>query len=439
VCDLDGVKDEGEECDDGNAIPCDGCSNSCKIVACGNGRLDTPREECDDGNTLDCDGCHGDCSRSDDVCGDAILECGEPCDPGAPLACDGIDTCSATCTVEGCGNGVQECFEECDDGAENGQPDSRCALDCVRLPPPNCGNATTEAAEGEECDDGNTADCDGCSHLCESEGCGNNVRECLEECDDGNTSPCDGCTPTCRLEECGNGTVDCGEECDDGDQNGLPGSTCLAEVCRSGETCSSESVGLCVPCGDATDCDPLGACAGIACLEGVCTPAPLDCDDAIACTTDGCAPLTGCTHALRPGGEVAECDDGDPCTDPTCTASGCTQQPKSGFDSARCRLDGLETLLLADALDAKARSVLGKLRAAAASAVERASSAEDAGKTAKARRKLRAAAKKMSKFSKKVSKFQPARITDPALGTLLAENSADVLARLTALRDTLAP
>ena len=56
--------------------------------------------------------------------------------------------------------------------------------------------------------------------------CGNNIVEFGEQCDDGNTTPCDGCSPTCRLEGCGNGVIECGEECDDGLANGAPGDPC---------------------------------------------------------------------------------------------------------------------------------------------------------------------------------------------------------------------
>ncbi|MFH1537713.1 MAG: DUF4215 domain-containing protein [bacterium] len=60
-----------------------------------------------------------------------------------------------------------------------------------------CGNGTVET--GEQCDDGNTTACDGCSATCQTE-CGNGVTECSEQCDDGNTTPDDGCSPTCQTE-----------------------------------------------------------------------------------------------------------------------------------------------------------------------------------------------------------------------------------------------
>jgi len=70
-----------------------------------------------------------------------------------------------------------------------------------------CGNGVTE--KGEDCDDGNYADGDGCDHLCQNEGklifpvdvgCGNGVVDKGEECDDGDYVDGDGCDHLCKLE-----------------------------------------------------------------------------------------------------------------------------------------------------------------------------------------------------------------------------------------------
>jgi len=53
-----GVPEQGEECDDGNADPNDGCTNACTI--CGNEIVTAP-ESCDDGNLLVDDNCPEDC------------------------------------------------------------------------------------------------------------------------------------------------------------------------------------------------------------------------------------------------------------------------------------------------------------------------------------------------------------------------------------------
>lgn len=55
-----------EECDDGNLVAGDGCSetcaNECAQPACGNGTIESP-ERCDDGNQTSLDGCSNTCER----------------------------------------------------------------------------------------------------------------------------------------------------------------------------------------------------------------------------------------------------------------------------------------------------------------------------------------------------------------------------------------
>jgi len=63
-----------------------------------------------------------------------------------------------------------------------------------------CGNGKID--EGEECDDGNTVNGDGCSSQCLREvGCGNGKIDEGEECDDGNTVNGDGCSSICQIEK----------------------------------------------------------------------------------------------------------------------------------------------------------------------------------------------------------------------------------------------
>ncbi|MGD8759696.1 MAG: DUF4215 domain-containing protein [Anaerolineales bacterium] len=95
----DGNLDLGEECDDGNNEPGDGCSPDCMLElpppCCGDGRLDQG-EECDDGNNEPGDGCSPDCTL-EPYCGDGILDPGEECDDGNNQPGDG---CSPDCTLE---------------------------------------------------------------------------------------------------------------------------------------------------------------------------------------------------------------------------------------------------------------------------------------------------------------------------------------------------
>ncbi len=59
-----GTKEGTEECDDGNSINDDDCSNACKNAVCGDSIVQTIapyNEQCDDGNTIDGDGCGSSC------------------------------------------------------------------------------------------------------------------------------------------------------------------------------------------------------------------------------------------------------------------------------------------------------------------------------------------------------------------------------------------
>ncbi len=97
-CCGDGVKDDGEACDDGNHVDGDGCSMTCEIErapCCGDGYQDAG-EACDDGNTYDGDGCSSTC-QIEPRCGDGVMTAGEECDDGNTSSYDG---CSDTCCHE---------------------------------------------------------------------------------------------------------------------------------------------------------------------------------------------------------------------------------------------------------------------------------------------------------------------------------------------------
>ncbi|MEM7158330.1 MAG: FG-GAP-like repeat-containing protein [Myxococcota bacterium] len=67
-------------------------------------------------------------------------------------------------------------------------------------------------------------------------GCGNGILEVGEECDDGNLVDGDGCESDCRPTLCGNGVLDPGEECDDGNLDGDDACTAVCTVlCTEGE------------------------------------------------------------------------------------------------------------------------------------------------------------------------------------------------------------
>lgn len=81
--------------------------------------------------------------------------------------------------------------------------------------PAECGNGVVEV--GEECDDGNLVDGDGCESNCLAGAalCGNGMIDPGETCDDGNKNPDDGCASNC-VTECGFLCLEPGVSCRSG-------------------------------------------------------------------------------------------------------------------------------------------------------------------------------------------------------------------------------
>jgi len=85
--------------------------------------------------------------------------------------------------------------------------------------------------------------------------CGNSFVETGEQCDDGNTINGDGCDSNCQIEVlsvCGNGLIESGEQCDDNNLVNGDGCSLICNI-ESGWTCNSEpSVCSQIPQGDTT-------------------------------------------------------------------------------------------------------------------------------------------------------------------------------------------
>jgi cysteine-rich repeat protein len=88
------VPEDGEECDDGNPVAGDGCTNDCTI--CGNSVV-TPPEKCDDGNLVSGDGCDANCRVTG--CGNGVVAGSETCDDGNT---DNHDACPSDCVIDAC-------------------------------------------------------------------------------------------------------------------------------------------------------------------------------------------------------------------------------------------------------------------------------------------------------------------------------------------------
>jgi len=247
----DGDLDPGEECDDGNDINTDECTNACRIAICGDGIMNSTLGEieltspivegptgtegyvCDDGSSCPGDG-GGSCDVADDgtapehgICQGAGYEralsvvwgggLGEGLTPMLKAlnwtcfdySCfeSGIDDTSPTCFAYEMLNTIVcegTVGEECDDGEANGDDPGACRDDCTL---PFCGDGIVDEPLGEECDDANDINTDGCSNTCRLPGCGDGVLQDGEDCDDGNDDDTDACKNDCTLPSCGDGVV----------------------------------------------------------------------------------------------------------------------------------------------------------------------------------------------------------------------------------------
>ncbi|HEV8320051.1 MAG TPA: DUF4215 domain-containing protein [Myxococcota bacterium] len=244
-----GAVEAGEECDDGNTTPGDGCSAACTLEPgiCGDGVLNLG-EECDDGNTTPGDGCDAGCQ----------LEGVGACGPEVPAACG--DSIADDVTTAGLAvNDWTACLGFPDDGPEvayvltpgagdvtvdltvtvadmdilvvEGDASGACTTACPNLVDASVNGGTTAETVTFAAAAGTTyyvivdtytaaGDTGGPFVLdisCVLAVCGDGALQSGEQCDDGNTTAGDGCDGTCQLEagSCGDGIVGLNEQCDD--------------------------------------------------------------------------------------------------------------------------------------------------------------------------------------------------------------------------------
>ncbi|MEE9293479.1 MAG: DUF4215 domain-containing protein [Phycisphaerae bacterium] len=257
-----------------------------------------------------------------------------------------------------CGNGTVEAGEQCDDGnLDNGDG---CAATCTD----ECGDGIQDtdpsdaAGYTEECDDSNTVGGDGCDENCISEICGNGVVQTAagEACDDGNTAGDDGCSSTCTVETgwqctdnqsvcteiCGDGLTVGSEECDDGDtingngcDNNCTVTACGNGIVTAGEECDDGNT----VSGDGCDAN----CVIEFCGDGTVNNSGTEqCDDGNTASGDGCdenCVTEFCGDSIVNDAPNEECDDGNTATGDGCDENCLIEVPSAcctGFPAATC-------------------------------------------------------------------------------------------------------
>ena len=303
------VKEGSEQCDDGplnsDEAP-DKCRLDCTLPKCGDRVIDVKRaEECDDGvNNSDRlpNACRSTCKHP--VCGDHVIDTdlGETCDAGTANSDIAPNSCRSDCHLPFCGDKVMDRGEECDDGnaADDDGCSGRCAVEKKGevITMAACGNGTVD--EGEQCDAGpaNAYAPDACRPTCFRPTCGDGIKDSNEECDDNNMASGDGCSAACLNElqlsltkECGDGTIDEGEQCDAGAQNAESPDACRTDcifpLCGDGITDSGEQ------CDDGNAANGDGcnqSCFSEFCGDGILRTGE-ECDDGNLISGDGCDAL----------------------------------------------------------------------------------------------------------------------------------------------------
>ncbi len=383
-----GLRDPGEECDDGRhctngGAVCeedadcpgalvgscqkreeDNCTNACRNNTCGDlipnlvggGAANLPIQVCDEGGTNTAS-CNFNCTLP--ICGDAItnFSFNETCDNGPGLAA-GVTTESATCNtncqIAFCGDGVANATrgEICDD-ADNIDGDG-CAGNCLSAEV--CGdgvanrynitlvdtsNQITTIRPAEVCDGGPGGNAT-CTADCQSRvTCSDRYINALETCDDGNQTVNDGCSASCGIETgwaCPTRSVTVGQPPTPGFITYNTTDRC-AEVCGDGLVAGDETCDNGRTCTNGTACNSAVDCAGIG--DGTCT----------ARASDGCSATCRiergwrCTVTNIGGGAlhrnggactpicgdremwgIEQCDDGNLTDDDGCSAT-CTEEP----------------------------------------------------------------------------------------------------------------
>jgi cysteine-rich repeat protein len=333
-----GIRDLGEDCDDGNQNNDDNCLNSCTFGFCGDTFTDLqlPRvEQCDTaGESLTC---NANCTNA--YCGDGIVNItrSEQCDVASTDG--GVDggtetsNCDQDCTVAFCGDGTRNVVrgEQCDTAGNSSTCDSNCTTAV-------CGDSFLNPSAGEQCDTGR--DTPLCDDDCTPVSCGDAHpnADAGEQCDDGNQTNNDYCLTDCRANICGDGFRDQTgkpdggppEACDDGNTStelncsygtstcNVCRNDCLALVPRTGAFCGDNSINGTLPdAGVIEKCDDGNAVTETQCPYGF--PTCSRCDSNCQTILNLAGPRCG-DNSIDPFGDggTEACDDGNTALENNC-------------------------------------------------------------------------------------------------------------------------
>jgi cysteine-rich repeat protein len=296
VCSRTAALADGDVCGESPRQIC--ISGTCQNSICGDGFVDggrTPPEQCDDGNAVPDDGCENDCTftceRSQDCLDDNVCNGMETCDMGTHTCVDGEPLPAGA---------------ECDDG-----------LFCTAVD--TCSASHLCTGTGDPCDDERDCTVDTCDESANS--CGHAVVEgaclisgvCYDDGDPSPTNPCRGCVTSVShtaWTTFPDMTVCAGS---DGTAGVCCGGTCrVGGNCCTDADCGTGCEGDAVPCsiiGDGAICNLQTGCSWVSTVEPECLGdrscweiTGLDASTCRACGCDGAMYYSGEWHCTDTSG-----------------------------------------------------------------------------------------------------------------------------------------
>lgn len=308
-------------CDDG--VPC--TLDACDEASGGMCVAFAQDANCDNG--IYCDGV--------EIC-DPLLDC----QPGVPVVCnDAVD-----CSVDACDEEAGACsfvadHVACQDGQVcNGVEVCDLAIGCQAGPDLDCNDGI--GCTSDSCNEG----AGGCVNQPVDAVCQNGVLCDGEE----SCNPAVGCEPgpavaclddgfPCTVEACSELALGCETTLNNGLCPG--GEFCTTGGCIAGDPCNVDA-----DCNDGVACNGIEVCDLSLGVPGFCAPgAFIDCDDAVPCTIDYCVEPGACANEPFDG----LCNDGNVCDGvETCDALlGCeAAAPPVCNDGIACTNDGCDPL-----------------------------------------------------------------------------------------------